>query len=60
MAQVRTGDKIAINGERGIITEVMEGLDGKTYARIHFEGDLANWMQYQNKLYRDTDFTVIG
>lgn len=60
MAQVKIGNKIAINGERGIVTEVIEGLDGKTYARIHFEGDIANWMQYQDKFYRDTAFTVIG
>lgn len=59
MTNIKVGDKVAIIGERGIVTEVIKGLDGKTYAKIHFKGDLENWMQYQDKFYRDTDFTVI-
>jgi hypothetical protein len=60
MTQVRVGDRIAICGERGIVTEIIEGLDGNRYARIHFEGDVANYGQYQDKTYRIGTFTILG
>ena len=60
MTQVRTGNKVAINGERGIVTEVTNGQDGRVYAKIHFEGNIGTYGQYQDRFYRDTDFTVIG
>lgn len=59
MTQIKTGTKVALNGERGTITEVMTGLDGNTYARVHFDGAVSNYSQYQDRFYKDTDFKVI-
>ena len=59
MTNIRIGAKVAINGERGTVTEIIKGLDGYTYARLAFEGDLATWGQYNNKFYRTTELTVV-
>lgn len=63
--KVKVGDKVAVQGERGIVTEVFHNFDtewnGKEYVkvansestavRVHFEGELASWGQYQDGVY---------
>lgn len=62
---VKVGDKVSIQGNCGIVTMVIRGTDkewnGKEYAevpntewtdvRVHFEGELAKWGQYQDGEY---------
>ena len=62
---VKVGDKVAVQGNRGIVTEVFHTHDtewnGKEYAkvpgsestsvRVNFTGELARWGQYQNGIY---------
>ena len=62
---VKVGDKVSVQGNRGIVTEVITGMDkewnGKeyvdvpgseyTYVRVHFDGELAKWGQYQDGVY---------
>lgn len=64
---VKVGDKVAVLGNRGIVTEVFHSHDtewnGKEYVkvqgsestsvRVNFTGELASWGQYQNKVYGD-------
>lgn len=69
--RVKVGDKVAVEGNRGIVTEVFHTFatewNGKEYVkvtdsdctsvRVHFEGELAKWGQYQDGVYGG--FTVI-
>lgn len=62
---VKVGDTVAVQGNRGTVTEVLKHFDtewnGKeyakvegsegTYVRVHFTGELANWGQYQDGVY---------
>ena len=62
---VKVGDKVAVQGNRGTVTEVFRDHEvewnGKEYVkvegseytnvRVHFEGELANWGQYQDGVY---------
>lgn len=62
---VKVGDKVAVQGNRGIVTEVFHTTDtewnGKEYievkgsestsVRVHFSGELAAWGQYQDGVY---------
>ena len=62
---VKVGDKVSVQGNKGIVTEVFRGHDsewnGTEYAkvsgteytnvRVHFTGELANWGQYQDGVY---------
>lgn len=62
---VKVGDKVSVEGNKGIVTEVLKGFDtiwnGNKYekvensdytsVRVHFTGDLANWGQYQDRVY---------
>ena len=62
---VKVGDTVAVEGNKGTVTEVIRGCsqewngtkyvnekDGDyTMVRVHFTGDLASWGQYQDKVY---------
>ena len=62
---VKVGDKVFVQGNAGIVTEVFKGFDkewnGKEYVkkegtdytnvRVHFTGELARWGQYQDEVY---------
>lgn len=62
---VKVGDRVAVQGNRGVVTEVLKGHDTEwngseyvkvdgtdyTHVRVHFEGELANWPQYQDGVY---------
>ena len=62
---VKVGDKVVVQGNEGIVTEVFHNVDkewnGKEYVaikdsestsvRVHFTGDLARWGQYQDGVY---------
>ena len=62
---VKVGDRVSVMGNRGIVTEVIHGVDkewnGKEYAvvpnseftnvRVNFVGELARWGQYQGGTY---------
>lgn len=62
---VKVGDRVFVQGNRGIVTKVINGINkewnGKEYApvagteftnvRVHFEGELAKWGQYQDGEY---------
>ncbi len=62
---VKVGDTVSVQGNRGIVTEVLHHFDtewnGKEYVkvadsdgtsiRVHFTGELANWGQYQDGVY---------
>lgn len=62
---VKVGDKVAVQGNRGTVTEVLRHYDtkwnGKEYVkvegsegtsvRVHFEGELTSWGQYQDGVY---------
>ena len=68
---VKVGDKVSVQGNRGVVTEVFRTTDkewnGKEYidvpntestaVRVHFDGELANWGQYQDGVYGG--YTVI-
>ena len=68
---VKVGDKVAVQGNRGTVTEVFKGCDTKwngneyekiegtkwTNIKVHFDGELANWGQYQDGVY--SDYTVL-
>ena len=68
---VKIGDRVAVMGNEGIVTEVFKGFrkewNGKEYVNIpgsewtnvqvHFTGELAKWGQYQDGEY--SDYTVI-
>lgn len=68
---VKVGDLVAVQGNRGIVTEVLKGFDtewnGKEYVkiensdytnvRVHFTDELAKWGQYQDGVYGG--YTVI-
>jgi len=68
---VKVGDKVAVFGNLGVVTEVFKNIDkewnGKEYvevegtestsARVHFEDELANFGQYQDGIYGS--FTVL-
>lgn len=54
---VKVGDIVAVQGNRGTVTEVIKVSDVWTGVRVHFEGELASWGQYQNGVYGA--FTVI-
>lgn len=68
---VKVGDKVLVQGNEGIVTEVYHNIDkewnGREYvevegsestsARVSFINDLANWGQYQDGVYGG--FTVI-
>lgn len=68
---VKVGDRVSVQGNRGVVIEVIKGRDiewnGTEYAevpntdytnvRVHFEGELANWKQYQDGTYGG--YTVI-
>mgnify|MGYP006992071463 CR=1 FL=1 len=62
---VKVGDRVSVQGNRGIVTDVIHGVEkewnGKEYAvvpnseftnvRVHFDGELAKWGQYQDGEY---------
>ena len=62
---VKVGDRVSVQGNRGVVTEVFHGhhtewngseyvkVDGSEYTnvRVHFEGELARWGQYQDGVY---------
>ena len=62
---VKVGDKVSVQGNKGIVTEVLKAIDtewkGKEYVevpgsesisvRVHFSGELANYGQYQDGMY---------
>lgn len=62
---VKVGDRVVVQGNRGIVTEVFHGIktewNGEKYVeipgtestavRVHFEGNLASWGQYQDGVY---------
>lgn len=62
---VKVGDEVSVQGNRGIVTEVLRHHDtewnGKEYVkvkdsegtsiRVHFTGELAKWGQYQDAVY---------
>lgn len=62
---VKVGDRVSVQGNRGVVTEVFKGyqtewngseyvkVDGTDYTdvRVHFEGELARWGQYQDGVY---------
>lgn len=62
---VRVGDRVSVQGNEGTVIQVVRGVekewDGVQYAevpgteftnvRVHFDGDLANWGQYQDGEY---------
>lgn len=64
---VKVGDKVFVQGNEGIVTEVFHNIDtewnGKEYVevagsestnvRVHFTGELAKWGQYQDGVYGD-------
>lgn len=68
---VKVGDRVSVQGNRGVVTEVIHGFDwgwnGKEYVkvpnsdftnvRVHFDGELAKWGQYQDGEYGG--FTVL-
>lgn len=68
---VKVGDLVVVQGNRGIVTDVYHGIktewNGEKYVeipgtesttvRVHFEGELARWGQYQDGYYGG--FTVI-
>ena len=68
---VKVGDKVMVQGNEGIVTEVFHTTDTRwngteyeevkgsegTSIRVHFTGELAKWGQYQNGTYGG--FTVI-
>lgn len=53
---VKVGDKVAVCGNLGVVTEVFKTIDS-TSVRVHFEDELANFGQYQNGIYGG--FTVL-
>lgn len=53
---VKVGDKVAVQGNLGVVTEVFKDIDS-TSVRVHFEDELANFGQYQNGIYGG--FTVL-
>lgn len=69
--KVKIGDKVAVQGNRGIVTEVFHTIkkewNGSEYVdvagtestsvRVHFEGELAHWGQYQDGVYGG--FTIV-
>jgi len=69
---VKVGDQVAVQGNRGTVTEVFRGheteWDGQEYVkvedseytniRVHFTGNLARWGQYQDGVYGG--YTVIS
>lgn len=62
---VKIGDKVSVQGNRGIVTKVFRGykkewngaeyvkVEGTEYTdvRVHFTGELARWGQYQDGVY---------
>lgn len=62
MLKVKVGDKVLFMGNEGIATEVFENPEWdpmkRTWAKIHFTGDLAEFAQYQDKTY--TGFKVLS
>ena len=48
---VKVGDRVAVQGNRGTVTEVIKVSDAWTGVRVHFEDDLAEWGQYQDGVY---------
>lgn len=62
---VKIGDRVSVQGNEGIVTEVFRGIhkewNGKEYVeapgteytqvRVHFGGELAKWGQYQDGVY---------
>lgn len=68
---VKVGDEVNVQGNRGIVTEVLKTVEtewnGKEYVtiegsdstsvRVHFTGDLASYGQYQDNVYGG--FTVV-
>ena len=68
---VKIGDKVSVQGNKGIVTDVFHNIDtewnGEKYVkvkdsestsvRVHFIGELASWKQYQDGVYGD--FTII-
>ncbi len=64
---VKVGDHVWVMGNRGVVTEVFRGRDivwneearqyeevegsDWTHVRVHFEGELASWGQYQDGTY---------
>lgn len=68
---VKVGDTVSVQGNRGTVTEVFKGFhkewNGKEYVKVegsdytnvkvHFTGELASWGQYQDGVYGG--YTVI-
>ena len=62
---VKVGDKVSVQGNKGTVTEVIKTTDTEwngteyvkvegsetTSIRVHFEGELARWGQYQDGVY---------
>lgn len=63
--EVKIGDAVSVQGNRGTVTEVIKGFDkewngaeyvkkpgsDRTSVRVHFTGELAAWGQYQDEVY---------
>lgn len=63
--KVKVGDEVSVQGNRGIVTEVLRTVEtewnGKEYVkidgsdttsvRVHFTGELASYGQYQDNVY---------
>lgn len=68
---VKVGDRVSVQGNHGVVTKVIKGVEkewnGKEYVlvagkeftnvRVHFDGELAKWGQYQDGEYGG--FTVL-
>ena len=48
---VKVGDRVAVQGNRGTVTEVIKVSDAWTGVRVHFEGEMAEFGQYQDGVY---------
>ena len=52
---VKVNDIVSVQGNRGIVTEVIKGTDANgeqyTNVRVNFTGDLSKYGQYQNGIY---------
>lgn len=47
---VKVGDKVSVQGNAGTVTEVIR-TDDRTSVRVHFDGYLAEYGQYQDQIY---------
>lgn len=48
---VKVGNRVAVQGNRGTVTEVIRVSDVWTGVRVHFEGEMAEFGQYQDGVY---------